>query len=362
MTPVPFKVKLWDIAASDRGRNTLKATILDARDIGVSAYANEGGEMFFTLPWNHPQIDEIQPLLRHYEVSRYNRSTSAYDVVGVGLLDDFDATADEVIVYGRDYLSLFDASISGSNTSYNNTLVGTIIQTELSAAINQSGITTAKSVTKFLTLGTIDATSQTVTVLTSYQSRLQFIQQVIDIYQSDSSVRPIVSVSRSTPFTVSFDDNKGSDQTTRSLIYGRNVNDFRYVPGYTDFATYAYAIGQKREGASLLFSNQTYADPATYGIIQRPTVFIDVVNQAALDKKTKRFARDIATIGKNVALGLRVGQLGPWEWGELGDSLPVVIDRGIVQVDALYTVWGQEWIGKSDGSEELFLSILPKEL
>lgn len=361
MRTPPFKVKLWDIASSTRGRQTLKATILDARDVGVSDYANEGGEMFFTLPWNHPQIDECQPWLRHYEVTRYNKNTSGYDVVGVGLLDDFDATANEVVVYGRNYLSLFDSSISGSNTSYTSTLVGTIIQAELSGAINQPSFTD-KSVTKFITLGTIDATTQTVTVLTSYQQRLSFIQQVIDIYQSDSSVRPIVSVSRSSPFTVTFDDNKGSDQTNRSLVYGSNVNDFRYVPGYAEFATYAYAIGQKREGASLLFSTQTYASPATYGISQRPTVFIDVVNQAALDKKTKRFARDIATVGKNVALGLRVGLVGPWEWGELGDSLPVVIDRGIVQVDALYTVWGQEWIGKSDGSEELFLSILPKEL
>lgn len=357
----PFKVKLWDIAAADRGRGNLKAIIRDAKDIGVSSYANTGGTAFFTIPWNHPQVNEIVPWQRHYEVSRLNRQAGTYSVIGVGLLDEYDATPDEVIVYGIDYLSLFDLSISGSNTSYNNTLIGTIIQAELTGAINQPGAT-AKSVTKFLTTGTIDATSQTVTVLTSYQARLQFVHQLIDIWQSDSSVRPIVNVSRSSPFTLTFSSNAGSDKNATRFEYGSTVNDFRYVPGYADFGTEAWGIGQKREGASLLFSNQHYADEAVYGIIQKATVFIDVVNQAALDRKLKRFARNIGTVGKKLSLALRIGGVGPWEWGELADSVPVVIDRGLAQVNGLYTVWGQEWIGKRDGSEDLFLSILPKEI
>lgn len=357
----PFIVKLWDIAASDRSRGTLKAMFTDARDIGVSSYANEGGEMYFTIPWNHAQIDEIKPWERHYEVTRRNPSTGDYDVVGVGLIDDYDATPDEVIVYGIDYLSLFELSISGANTSYTDANVGTIIQSELSYAITQPGETN-KSITAHITIGTIDTPSLTTTVLTSLQSRLEFIRQIIDIYQSDSSVRPIVSVTRSAPFTVSFDQNAGQDRERRRLDYGGVVRDFRYVPGFANFGTDAWAIGQKREGATVLTSHQIYASQVTYGIIQKGTLFIDVVNQAALDRKNKRFARDIGTVGKNLALAIRVHGLGPWEWGELGDSLPVLIDRGLVQVDGLYTVWGQEWIGKSDGSEELFLSILPKEL
>lgn len=359
-TVPPFLVKLWDIDSTDRSRGNKKAFIADARDIGVSSYANEGGEMFFTLPWNHPQIGECQPWLRHYEVDRWNPRSGAYDVVGVGLLNEFDATPDEVIVYGTDYLSLFNLSISGANTSYSNQFIGSIIQNVLTAAIEQP-TETAKSVTKFLPLGTIDTTSETTTVLTSLQPRLDFIRQVIEIYQSDSSVRPIVKVQRTSPFTVTFDDNAGSDNTQHRLEYGGLVQDFRYVPGFTDFGTHGWAIGQKRDGATVLTSHQTYASDSTYGIIQKATLFIDVVNQAALNRKTKRFARDIGTVGKNVSLPLRVQGLGPWEWGELADSLPVVLNRGIVNINGLYTVWGQEWIGKSDGSEELFLSILPKE-
>lgn len=356
-----FLVTLWDINTSDRSRGNVRAVIGDARDVGVSAYANDGGEMFFTLPQNHPQIGECQPWLRHYEVKRWNDHVGDYEVVGIGLLNDFDATEDEAIIYGIDSLALFDNSISGSNTSYTSTDIGSIMQTELSSAIFQPTITSGKSVSRHIALGTIQTTGQTVTVLTSYQSRLQFCQQLIDIWQSDSSVRPILSVTRSSPITVSFQSNAGVDRSKFLFAYGGLVNQFRYAPGYDTFATRVYGVGQKREGATLLFSNQAYASESTYGLIQIPQVWIDVVNQTALDRKVKRAARHAGTVGKHVSLGLRINQVGPWEWGELGDSISISINRGITNISGLYTVWGQEWIGKADGSEDLFLSVLPKE-
>ena len=356
-----FLVTLWDINASDRSRGNVRAVIADARDVGVSAYANDGGEMFFTLPQNHPSIAECQPWLRHYEVKRWNVHTSDYDVVGIGLLNDYDADENEAIIYGVDSLALFDSSISGANTSYTSTDIGTIMRTELSAAIFQPAITSGKSVSRHIALGTIQTTGQTVTVLTSYQSRLQFCQQLIDIWQSDSSVRPILSVTRSSPITVSFQSNAGVDRSAIQFNFGGVVNQFRYSPGFDDFATRVNGIGQKREGASLLFSGQIYANEQTYGIIQTAQVWIDVVDQAALDKKVKRAARKAGTPGKHVSLGLRINAVGPWEWGELGDSITISLNRGITNISGLYTVWGQEWIGKADGSEDLFLSVLPKE-
>lgn len=370
----PFVVTLYDTTGANRGPGTVKAVYTDAKDIGVSSYANQGGEMFFTLPWNHPQINQILPWQRHWKAERWNPNTSGYDTVGVGLLDDLVADENEVVAYGIDYLSMFDLAISQANSSANNTLIGTIISAQLSSAISASN-----SVSGFITVGTIDATTQTVTVLTSYQSRLQFIQQLIDIWQSDSSVRPILSVTRSSPYTISFNSNKGSDQTTRKFEYGGFVNAFQYDAGYTNFATYGYAIGQKRDGASILYSTQSYANPADFGRIERATVFLDIVNQAALDRKAKRFARRLGTPENAVAFNLRINQIGPWEWGEFADSIPISISRGVVDVGgtnnvlrgglgrtdvdyALYTVWGQEWTSRNSGSEDLFLSVAPKEL
>lgn len=357
----PFRVKLWDIAAADRGRGNQVAFIDDASDIGVSAYANEGGEMFFTLPMNHPQIAEIQPWLRHYEVSRLNIDTGTYSTIGVGLIDDFTATEDEVIAYGRDYLSLFELSITSNQTTYSNATYSNIIQGELSVAIFQTPGSSIRSVTRHIALGTISSVSETTTVLTSYQPRLDFIRELLLILSSDDSTRPIVKVSRTEPFTVTFGANVGSDRLDTRLEYGGAVRGFTFNPGYADWATSVYGIGQKREGASLLFSAQVYASPTTYGIIQRAEVFLDVVDQSALDRRVKRAARRVGTPNKNLSLRIGSGKVIPVTGWDIADSVPVVIDRGLVDIDALYTIWGWEWIGKKDGSEELFLDLLPKQ-
>lgn len=362
-TLAPFRVKLWDIAASDRGRGNQVAFIEDAKDIGVSAYANEGGEAFFTLPMNHPAIDEVSPWLRHYEVSRLDINSGTYSTIGVGLIDDYDATDNEVIVYGRDYLSLFDISISAATQSYSNATYSSIIQAELSLAINAGDfITTGKSPAKAITLGSIESTADTTTVLTSYQSRLEFVRQLCEILASDDSTRPIVKVSRISPFTVTFEKNAGADREGVRLEYSGAVNGFRLTPGFSDFATRGYAIGQKREGASLLFSVQEHASSGTYGIIQRSTVFLDVVNQGALDRKTRRYARDLGTLNKNLSLRIRSGAIAPVTGWDIADSVRVVINRGLVSLNDLYTVWGWEWTGMKDGSEDLFLDLLPKAI
>lgn len=356
----PFRVRLWDIDPTDRGRGDQVAFIDDAKDIGVSAYANEAGEMFFTLPMNHPQITQIEPWQRHYEVSRLDISTGLHSVIGVGIVDDFDAVEDEVIVYGRDYLSLFDASISGAQASYTNETYTDIITNELSAAIFQPGRTDL-SVSRFISLGTISSVSETTTVLTSYQSRLEFIRQLGGILASDDSTRPIIRVSRTEPFTVTWGANVGSDQNGVRLEYGGSINGFRFNPDFSSFATDIYSIGQKREGAALLFGHEIYASPASYGIIQAATVFLDVVNQDALDRRTRRFARTLGTTNRNLGLSIRSGGLAPVSGWDIADSVRVVVNRGIVTIDDLYTVWGWEWTGRKNGSEELFLDLLPKQ-
>lgn len=354
-----FRVSLYDMGPS-RERGTLRAVIDDARDIGASEYVNQGGEFFMTLPWNHPLIDEIVPLQRHYRVQRYNDRTATYEDIFVGILDDFDANDKEVIAYGSDYLSLLHGSISGSNTSYASATVGSIITDQLSAARTETDSRVA-----FVSLGTIDATTTTVPLaLTSYQSRLDFIGSVIDIHTANSSVRSQIVLNSRTALAFSWDfhENRGTDRTSIRLDYGGLVQGFRYLPGYADVATHVYGVGVKREGATILYSTQSYLSTATYGRIAVPRVYQDVVDQTALDKRTQRDARRAAQVGKGLALSLRTNRLAPFDGYDLCDSLPVEISRGIVNINSLYTLWGMEWIGKRNGSEDLFLSLLPKEV
>lgn len=350
----PFRVRLWDIDASDRGRGSQVAMIEDAIDIGVSAYANEAGEMFFTLPWNHPQISECLPLQRHYEVTRLNATTGDYDLVGSGLLEDQDATPDEVVFYGIDYLGLFSKNISAANQSYTNTLIGTIINNQFTDTV--SVVSTFEHYVK----GTIDATSRSVTVITTFEERLTFWRGLLEILAAGGTTRPIMTVSRSYPATFDFDDNKGSDKEDVRLEYGGAVLGFRHLLGYSQRATRIRAIGVKREGASVLYSDQAYGDTATFGRLDISGLFTDLINQAELDDKALSALKDAYNRGGNLVMSLAQGYLAPWQGWDLGDSVPVVIERGIVSIDDLYTIWGMEWIGRRDGSESLYLDLQPK--
>ena len=341
---------------SGRGPAGQVAEIVDAIDVGVSQYANAIGECFFTVPYNHPQISAISPLQTHYEIARLNQRTLAWDVLGVGILDGYKADANEVTATGRDYLSLLDTSITSSTTSYTTALVGTIINNEWTIAKAQ-----VDSRLAFVTTGTINATSQTATVISAYESRLHFMRGAINILTASNSTRPIMQISRSSPHTFSFNQNQGSLKPAVRLEYGGLISDFKYDPGYATLASDFMGIGQKRVGATILYSERNWISFSTYGLIQVPKVYIDVTDQAALDAMVIHDARVSARIGKGIAVQIEPGTAGglqPWDGYDVGDALTTIIQRGIVNVNGPYTCWGQEWVADK-GGESLFLDLLP---
>jgi hypothetical protein len=355
-----FRVIIQSVdTAAGRGLGSVVAIIDDAKDVGASEQVNGAGEFFMTLPQNHPHASAILPLRSHYRVQR-SIDGGAYTTIFQGLIDDYESDPDEVVFYGRDYLSLLDTSITPSADSYSSDWVGDIIQAELSA-----GKAEPNSRFDFIGLGTIENTSTTTIALSSYQSRLEFIQQLADIAMADNAVRSVIQVSPRTSTTPSFNftANKGSDLDSLRLEYGGNVFDYFYGPGYSTLRNVVQAIGQKREGATVLFSakTSTLADAGTYGRIVEPMLFVDIVDQSALGDKTRRAVRVMARVGKTLGLALYSGSLGPWEGYDLADSVPVLIDNGIDNVDGLFTIWGVEWIGRRNGKEELVLSLQPKD-
>lgn len=349
-----FRVYLYD-QTSSFGPGSLRAIIDDARSIGVSAHANDTGEMFFTLPHTHDALSEVVPRQRHYRVGRWNGSQ--YVTMGSGIVEDYEANKDDVVVYGHDYMGLLEGTITGSNTSYTTASLGAIVSSQLTDAIAESNSRLA-----FTTVGTIDTTSVTATLLTSYERRLDFIRNVAEVSMSDRSVRTMLTIPRDPPWQWTFEENRGQDRPDVRLEYGGLVSDFLYTPGFRDFATRVYAIGIKREGASILFSTQTYGDETTYGRIAKPTLHNDMVDQASLDRIAKRDARRAGTLSRSASLVLRAGSIAPWTTWELGDSVRVIVNRGnLVSINGLYTIWGLEWVVPPNGREQLFMALSLKE-
>ena len=90
-------------ATDEFWQGNVVAVIKDARDIGVQLYANDAGSMYFTLPVDHPALPLINPLEQHYVVQRWNGSS--YDTIQSGFITDYDASVNEVVITGVDYMT-----------------------------------------------------------------------------------------------------------------------------------------------------------------------------------------------------------------------------------------------------------------
>ena len=352
----PFRIELYGMGGASRGRGDLRGIIEDASDVGCSTYANDIGEMFFTIPMNHPLIDDIDPLETHYAVRRLDTSANTYGLVHIGIVEDFDATADEVVFYGHDYLGFLAKSILSSATSFTSTLIGTIVNNTWTARKNSTN-----SPLGFVTTGTIDATSRTVTVTAPFDEQLSFYSGLCDILAGAGTTRPMVGMTLAYPPSFYFDDDRGQERATTRLVLGGQILDFRFSPGFSDLRTQNNGIGVKREGATVLYSAQTIGSPATYGDLEMVSLYTDIINQAELNSQTLADAKKAYHRTQRLYISLAQGHTVPLDGWDIGDHIRISIERGIVNVvDTWYTIWGWEWIGRKDGSESLFLDVQPK--
>ena len=100
-------VVIYDMKAYNNAtpfaKNNVVAVIPDARDVGVQLYANDSGYAYFTLPVDHPAVSLIRPLQQHYSVQKWDGS--AYVDIQSGIITDYDAGVNEVVVNGVDYMT-----------------------------------------------------------------------------------------------------------------------------------------------------------------------------------------------------------------------------------------------------------------
>lgn len=108
MTDITSKVRvrIFDIDPTTRGKGNERCIIYDAKDVGCEVFANDVGSAFWTLPIDHPAVPELIPLKRHYRVERYDGSV--WTLIGAGLLSEYDASNDEIVYNGMDYMAMID--------------------------------------------------------------------------------------------------------------------------------------------------------------------------------------------------------------------------------------------------------------
>ena len=112
-------------------------------------------------------------------------------------------------------------------------------------------------------------------------------------------------------------------------------------------------------------ARRTGVPPATWGRIERAAVYTDIFDENDLTRRTKQAAAEGGRVGKRIALGLRTDALLPFDGYDIGDHLPVRIQRGVVDTTrygaGYWTLMGVEWRVFPDGHSETTLVTLPKE-
>jgi hypothetical protein len=307
------------------------------------------------------------PLERHYRIDRWDEEDAVYRTVGTGILQDYQATDNETVFYGIDYMTVLNQTITDvssiisnpSNTvTYDDKTVSQIWQSELSAVKNE-----ANSRLGFIDVeATISAATKTYDIFTAGENRGEFLFNMTAIAQ-EGTTNKVVFGNRIESSTQSYNsfflDMNYSTAPNNSLrlVYGANVRRFSYSPNFRNLRTRAVLIATSIFNASQskIWSNYaTSALASTYGIIDRVDVFEDLISQDSVSARASYNLNESSPDKLRViSLSVVDGSVIPYKNYNLGDDIKVIINRGNVVVDASVTLRGQQWVGREDGSEEI---------
>jgi len=380
-----YRIILWDMT-STKARNTIRAIIHDAKNVGVSTYLNEGGEAFFTLPYNHPQITECVPLERHYRVDRFDEEEGRYATIGQGILEDYEATPDETVFYGLDYMMVLTKTITTPTTTatltYDNQTFSSIYIDQMTQAVNQTNsrlgfIQFRANTTGWSHLLTtplvINASTATYDIFTGGESRGLFLTNVANIAMAGTTTKVIFGntlESETELYNTFFCDMNFSPTVNNDLVleYGSNVKSFSYSPNYRSLITRSLVVATSVYNATAptkIWSSVqtgTSAPTSTYGIIEAVFTEQDLVSQAEADAKAAyRLYQSSPEKIKTISIAVTDGSIIPYKRYKLGDDIKVRINRGNVNVDTYLTLRGQRYIGSTDGKEQLFFDFFPRD-
>ena len=380
-----YRVILWDMT-STKARNTIRAIIHDAKNVGVSTYLNEGGEAFFTLPYNHPQITECVPLERHYRVDRFDEEEGRYTTIGQGILEDYEATPDETVFYGLDYMMVLTKTITTPTTTatltYDDKTFEHIYIDQMTQVVNQThsrlGFIQFRADTTgwshlLTTPLVINSSTATYDIFTGGESRGLFLTNVANIAMAGTTTKVVFGntlESETELYNTFFCDMNFSPTVNNDLVleYGSNVKSFSYSPNFRSLITRSLVVATSVYNAtapSKIWSSVatiSSAPTSTYGVVEAVFSESDLVSQAEADAKAAyRLYQSSPEKIKTISIAVTDGSIIPYKRYKLGDDIKVRIKRGNVDIDTYLTLRGQRYVGSTDGKEQLFFDFFPRD-
>ena len=154
------------------------------------------------------------------------------------------------------------------------------------------------------------------------------------------------------------------------MAYGGTLQNFRIIAMGEDWATRVHAVGTeplhvKPEYEMFPPAGNSDFITQTFGSLQRVEVWNDINDENDLRRRTKQLQKEISKVGQRVRLAIRVHSIDPFDGYDLTDSIPLDIQRGLVETQrygsGYWTLWGLEYRVFPDGHDELTWAVKPRE-
>lgn len=321
------------------------STICEFRDpwnVGWAKYLNDVPEAFFTVSQDDPALSLIT---RGNDIGKAHVTILRDDTVAWrGFLGEHEATERDVIFYNYGYVAHLYWLLSVWNMSWKNEDIGTIVGdlvTRFRTGIPDSPL-------EWITSGTVQApvtTSGGATPLELpsykiyYKRILHTLKELVAVATSDTTNVCYFEIAHSTvPTTHTNTFNLWKNKSDLSPVvfqYGHNVASFgdRYAP----ILTRNHLVGVGSGAHNLIFrKNVSQAGQqhgyTLFGRRQEPLFISWTRDERDLERVVRlRLAKAIRA-DTDLSLRLVPNAIDPTTL-TLGDRFPVVIDRGITQID-----------------------------
>jgi hypothetical protein len=370
----PVRVVIREMVPGTRGPGDVLARIYDAKNVGGSELHNSTGEFHMTLPNDHIALPFIKPRKVHYRVDQKNADATWREVFA-GLVMDVQASDDETIILGIDYLGLFSVIIDERGviedqvdepvpvgSKYVNVDIGFIVADQL-----QRAVSLVDSPVGFIEVGPIAAMPEKIAALWGImRPTLEFCRDLIDSHrQGTGKMSQIRVFNDAGTYTVTVEDDPGDNLPNLRLGYGELVSGYQAVPFGPNWASLVHGIGRRREGTKLDYSTQspTTITTAEWGRFAQAHLWLDIDDENDLKRRTKQLAWENSRLGQKLGLGLKANALRPKDGYHLLDNVPVEIIHGEVDTRDYADWWcivGLTFETFTDGHTDLTLTITPR--
>jgi hypothetical protein len=352
-----YRVQVFDFLPSTYGIGPMIAEFDRFKNLGYGKFANDVPQAFFTLHQDDPRI----ATLRDKGGRAHIRVLRGDTIVWTGWTSlERDSTTSDAILYAYGYL----AGLYWLHTSWKQSWSGATLADIVEDAWTRASTGLTKSRLKFIPAGTIEApattlgggTAITLPLYEAYYKRLLFLmQEMAAVGASDTGQSVIFEVTDSEAPAFNFWKNRRTDLTTVRWEYPSGK-----VRAFQEYGMPVYrrndilAVGQQPRDLLLRTEVQDTADMDEWGRMQESLFFAWVKNSTELDRVTRQRAKKAKREDMNLSLTLFTGAEEPPPVGrwQIGDTVPVKIDRGLTNIDTRFQIAGY-MVGVMNGQERV---------